>query len=126
MFVVEQQCLAPELDDRDGEPGTWHCWIEEGGGVVAYLRILAEPDGSRIGRVVTAPGARGSGYASRLMWHALGLATPPVVVHAQVTLEGWYAGFGFARVGPEFTEGRIPHVRMRYHSQRRHAFDVER
>lgn len=77
MFVVEQDARHPELDGRDREPGTWHCWIEEDGEVVAYLRILTEPEGSRIGRVVTAPVARGQGHASRLMRHALGWLPRP-------------------------------------------------
>src|SRR5690606_7197202 len=56
VFVVEQRCPYPELDGRDTEPATRHLWLELSRTPVAYLRILAEPDGAaRIGRVVVAP-----------------------------------------------------------------------
>lgn len=112
VFVVEQRCIAPELDGRDGEPGTSHCWIEEDGEIIAYLRILAEPSGSRIGRVVTASAKRRRGHASALLRYALARATPPVVLHAQVHLKHWYARFGFEPVSAEFLEDGIPHLRM--------------
>ncbi|MET8064684.1 GNAT family N-acetyltransferase, partial [Micromonospora sp. NPDC005313] len=68
VFVVEQSCPYPELDGRDVEPGTRHLWLSSDGAVVAYLRILADPDGvARIGRVVVARGARGAGVAGALM-----------------------------------------------------------
>ena len=38
VFVCEQKCLAPELDDRDQD--AVHVWIEEDGRVEAYLRVL--------------------------------------------------------------------------------------
>lgn len=112
MFVVEQNSAYPELDGRDTEPGTWHCWVRTDGRVAAYLRVLSERDGSRVSRVVTDPASRGAGHAARLVRHALGFAPRPVVVHAQAHLEQWYARFGFAATGPAFLEDGIPHVPM--------------
>lgn len=113
VFVVEQNCPYPELDGRDLEPDAWHCWIDEGGEVIAYLRLLRDgPGWSRIGRVVTAPGARERGKATALLRHALELAGTPVVIHAQARLREWYAQFGFQPVGQEFMEDGMPHVRM--------------
>src|SRR5690606_26333996 len=67
-FVVEQSCPYPELDGRDTEPAAHHLWLEHDGTPVAYLRLLAEPDGTaRVGRVVVAPAYRGRGYAGRLL-----------------------------------------------------------
>ena len=56
VFVVEQDCVYPDIDDRDLEPDARHMWIEHDDIVVAYLRVVAEPPGGvwRIGRVVTA------------------------------------------------------------------------
>src|SRR5215213_9718038 len=75
VFVVEQRAAYPELDGRDLEPGTRHLWITTSGDATrpqAYLRLLAEPDGTmRIGRVVTAKQARGAGLAKRLVAAAL-------------------------------------------------------
>lgn len=112
VFVVEQGCPYLDVDGRD--PAATHHWVEEeDGAVLAYLRVLPDPQGARIGRVVTAPVARGRGLAARLMEIALAEAPGVVVLDAQAHLAGWYTGFGFARSGPEFMEDGIPHVPMR-------------
>lgn len=112
-FVVEQRCPYPELDGRDLEPGALHCWIEEEGRVLAYARVLREAEGSRVGRVVTAPAARGRGLAATLIRHALGHAVRPVVLDAQSHLLPLYRRLGFSDDGPEFLEDGIPHTPMR-------------
>ncbi|MFY1701137.1 GNAT family N-acetyltransferase [Micromonospora sp. WMMA1923] len=115
VFVVEQACPYPELDGRDVEPGTRHLWLGRAGGVLAYLRILAESDGTaRIGRVVVAPDERGRGLADRLVTEALRVVGDrPSELHAQSHLTGWYRRYGFTVAGPEYVEDGIPHVPMR-------------
>ncbi|MFF0317155.1 GNAT family N-acetyltransferase [Micromonospora sp. NPDC005252] len=115
VFVVEQNCPYPELDGRDVESGTRHLWLTDGGAPLAYLRILADPDGAaRIGRVVVAPQARGGGQAGRLMTAALDLVgNRPCVLEAQSHLVDFYARHGFAVSGPEYVEDDIPHTPMR-------------
>jgi ElaA protein len=112
-FVVEQGCAYPELDGRDLEPDALHCWVEDEEGPVAYLRILRDAGGDRIGRVVTAPRGRGRGHAGRLLSEALARCRRPVTIDAQAHLEAWYAGFGFRRDGEDFLEDGIWHVPMR-------------
>jgi ElaA protein len=112
IFVVEQACPYPELDGRDIEPDAVHWWIEEDGTPLTYLRALVEPDGHRIGRVVTAPAARGRGLAGRLLVHVLDQLPGAVALSAQSHLAGWYARFGFAPAGPEYLEDGIPHIPM--------------
>lgn len=115
VFVVEQNCPYPELDGRDVEPGTRHLWLTDGGGPLAYLRILADPDGTaRIGRVVVAPAARGGGQAGRLMAAALEVVgSRPCVLDAQSHLVAFYTRHGFTVSGPEYVEDGIPHLPMR-------------
>jgi ElaA protein len=117
VFVVEQQCAYRELDGRDTEPGATHLWLTADGDrtPVAYLRILAEPDGStRIGRVAVAPAARGVGVARQLMEAALAHIGPRrCVLDAQANLIGFYRTLGFTATGPEYLEDGIPHVPMR-------------
>jgi len=114
VFVVEQECPYAELDGRDLEPGTRHVWIADDGAPVAYLRVLDEPDEVRIGRVLVAAGHRGRGLAEGLLRRALDLVGDrPSTLDAQSYLEGWYARFGYDRVGPEFLDDGIPHVPMR-------------
>ncbi len=113
VFVVEQKCAYPDLDGRDTEPGTRHVWLARGDDILAYLRILDDGGAERIGRVVTAPGARGAGHAARLMTHALTVVgNRPSVLDAQAHLTGFYTRFGYAPTGPEFLEDGIWHVPM--------------
>ncbi|PWU49516.1 GNAT family N-acetyltransferase [Micromonospora sp. S4605] len=118
VFVVEQRCPYPELDGRDVEPGTRHLWLEHDGVPLAYLRILADPDGvARIGRVVVAAEARGGGHAGRLMTAALAeVGDRPCVLEAQSHLVDFYARHGFTVSGPEYVEDGIPHTPMRRES----------
>lgn len=115
VFVVEQACVYPELDGRDLEPGARLVWAHVDDEILATLRLLRDADGSaRIGRVATAPKARGQQIAARLMEHALRLTgDAPVVLHAQSYLVGWYGRFGFEAEGAEFLDDGIPHTPMR-------------
>jgi ElaA protein len=114
VFVVEQECAYLDIDGRDTEPGTRHIWVAQAGNPVAYLRVLAEPDGGmRIGRVVVAKVARGAGVAGRLMDAALAvIGARPSVLDAQAHLADFYARFGYKVSGDTFVEDGIPHVPM--------------
>jgi ElaA protein len=114
VFVVEQECAYLDLDGLDTEAATRHLWLERAGEVIAYLRILALPDGGRrIGRVVVAKAARGEGLAARLMEAALEqIGDRPCDLNAQSYLVDFYRGYGFAPVAPEFLDDGIPHTPM--------------
>lgn len=113
VFVVEQDCVYLDPDGRDADPGTRHLWIERAGVIRAYLRILDDGDVPRIGRVVTAPDARGSGLAGTLVTEALKvIGDRPSVLHAQAHLKNFYAKFGYEQTGPEYIEDGIPHIPM--------------
>jgi ElaA protein len=114
VFVVEQDCPYLDLDGRDLEPTTRHLWVEQDGVPVAVLRLLFDGDAVRIGRVATAPTARGRGLAAQLVGAAIELAGErAVVLDAQSHLVDWYAALGFTPSGPGFVEDGIPHTPMR-------------
>ncbi|MEV7694234.1 GNAT family N-acetyltransferase [Microbacterium sp. NPDC089189] len=118
VFVVEQEAAYPELDGRDLEPDAELLWAEEGGQVIATLRVLHDGDNARIGRVATALSARGRGVAADLMRPAVARAEErwprhPILLDAQQHLAPWYGRFGFAADGDVFHEDGIPHVPMR-------------
>lgn len=115
VFVVEQQCAYPELDGRDLDADTVHVFITETDRPMAYLRVLAEPEGeARIGRVCVAAPARGRGLAQQLMQAALKtIGKRASVLDAQTYVSGWYEQFGYEVSGPDFLEDGIPHVPMR-------------
>jgi ElaA protein len=115
VFVVEQNCVYLDLDGRDLEPSARQLWIaDDTGDVLATLRLLTDDDGRRrIGRVVTAPAARGAGLSAQLMERALELVGDvPAVLEAQSYLVDWYARFGFVPSGDEYVEDGILHTPM--------------
>jgi len=113
VFVVEQACPYRELDGRDVEEGTEHVWTADATGPTAYLRVLPQGDGIRIGRVCTRADARGQGLAAAMIGDVLARHRGrTAVLDAQAHLAGWYARLGFAVCGEEFLEDGMPHVPM--------------
>ena len=115
VFVVEQECAYPDLDDRDREPDALHIWVGEADEPVAYLRVLSgpPPGASRIGRVATAAPARGQGLAAALVHKALSMTMGAVVLDAQSHLVEWYQGLGFKVDGDEYLDDGILHTPMK-------------
>ena len=120
VFVVEQECAYPELDGRDTEPATRHCWIPGADAglpelpLAAYARALADPRGGTIiGRVVTHPSARRRRLGGLLVDHLVSTTTGPWTLYAQARLADWYAGFGFLATGEPFDDWGMLHVPMR-------------
>ncbi|MCH3870242.1 GNAT family N-acetyltransferase, partial [Campylobacter jejuni] len=83
--------------------------------LLAYCRLL-EPalnDGQAvIGRVITAPAARGTGLGHDLMRRAKDEVArlwpgQPVYLGAQARLRGYYGGHGFVPVTEEYIEDGI-------------------
>ncbi len=113
VFVVEQECVYPEVDGQD--PGARHVLATVDGELVAYLRVLTDADGVlHIGRVVTHPDHRGGGLAARLVEHVLaGRPGARWELEAQAHLVGWYERFDFEAISEPFDLDGIPHVVMR-------------
>lgn len=118
IFVVEQNCVYRECDDKD--PKAWHLWLEECGRPVASLRVLppAPPyDTPRIGRVVVAATHRRQGLATRLLRHAIEyieseFGHTPIRLASQCYAQKVYEGVGFRACGEPFLEDGILHVEM--------------
>lgn len=114
VFVVEQHC--PYLDADGIDPVCRHLWAEQGGAIRAYCRIV--PAGTRfteisIGRVITAPEARGTGLGKELMNRAIGACgSGPIRIGAQRYLERFYGELGFVIAGEPYDEDGIPHIEM--------------
>lgn len=116
VFVVEQNC--PYLDADGADPASTHVWAERGdGAIAAYLRIV--PAGVKfaevsIGRVITAPEARGAGLGRELMKRGIAAAGAdrPIRIGAQAHLEKFYGELGFARASDVYDEDGIPHIEM--------------
>ena len=122
VFILEQTCLYPDMDGLD--EGAHHLlgWrtIEGKRELAAYLRVLAP--GAKyvemsLGRVLTAPIARGTGIGRELLAQGIAHAERQHAGHririgAQQHLEKFYAGFGFSTISEPYDEDGIMHIDM--------------
>ncbi|MFY7815252.1 MAG: GNAT family N-acetyltransferase [Chryseobacterium taeanense] len=120
VFVVEQNCPYPDLDDYDQK--AVHIWAEENGEVLATCRIFDKgikyPEAS-IGRVLTTEKARGKRLGKQLIQYALDsiearFHSSEVRISAQDYLLKFYGEFGFKDTGKKYLEDDIPHTEMFY------------
>ena len=117
IFVVEQDCVYQDLDNKD--LNAWHVWFENEDGVAAYCRVLDkgvsyEDEGS-IGRVITVK--RGTGLGYKVMMEGIRVAEEKfgqtsLRISAQQYAQGFYEKCGFVRVSEPYLEDDIPHVQM--------------
>lgn len=118
VFMLEQNCLYPEIDGKDGQ--SHHLFAEQNGQIAAYCRLLppglSYPQAS-IGRVLVADDFRGGGLARELMTRAIAflveeLGEREIKIQAQHYLENFYGSFGFRAISDVYPEDGIPHVDM--------------
>lgn len=118
VFVVEQGCAYPEVDDHD--PHCKHLFAWEGQELRAYARICPPgtvyPEAS-IGRIVIPLAHRGGGFGKELVNRALedleqDFPEYPIKLQAQQYLEGFYASFGFKTITTSYPDVMVMHVDM--------------
>jgi len=119
VFMLEQECLYVECDNKDLKGK--HLMGVLDGEVVAYARLLppniSYADAS-IGRVVVNPSARHLKLGTVLMQEAIlamrqDFPNEGIRISAQAHLHGFYENVGFVRVSKEpYLEDNIPHVEM--------------
>jgi ElaA protein len=119
VFVVEQECAYPDIDELD-LLAMHLCGHNHNGELVAYARLikpgLSYPQAS-IGRVVVSPRARGLKLGLSLMQVAL-LEMAKLYPHqaikigAQQHLEKFYNDLGFETISAMYLEDGIPHIHM--------------
>jgi ElaA protein len=122
VFILEQQSLYPDLDGYDQDALHLLGWQTVDGErkLAACLRCLAP--GAKytemsLGRVVTAPFARGSGIGKQLLEQGIARALAQYPGHdirigAQQYLERFYQSFGFHTVSAPYDEDGILHLDM--------------
>jgi ElaA protein len=123
VFAIEQNCVYPDMDNKD-QPAYhlmgWNSDKADSYRLIAYTRIIppgfSYPEPS-IGRVVTSPSARGQGIGKQLMEKSIELINElfgkvPVKISAQVYLKKFYADLGFFSTGDAYLEDGIEHIEM--------------
>lgn len=118
VFVVEQNCVFQDIDNKDQESYHLFCYVD--GVIAGYTRLL--PAGLSfqeisIGRVVTAPDFRGIGLGKELMQKSIEacekLFTESTIrIGAQLHLSEFYNSLGFRESGKPYDEDGILHVEM--------------
>ena len=117
IFVVEQDCVYQDIDDKDQD--AVHVFaMNEAGRVTGCLRVFWRDEASgvaQIGRVVTL--VHGTGLGGQLLHEGVALAeslfhAKKIYLEAQQYAIGYYAKEGFAVVSEPFLEDGIPHVKM--------------
>ena len=116
IFMLEQNIRCLDMDDMDYR--SRHCFLEDNGRVVAYLRAFYTDDSKcsvKIGRVLTLQ--HGKGIGRLLMEKAIidlqnTLHCKKLCVDSQKHAVGYYEKFGFNPISGEFLEEGIPHIAM--------------
>lgn len=118
VFVVEQNCVYLDIDNKDLQ--CHHLMLLQGEDLVAYARLV--PPGlsfqeMSIGRVITNPQSRGTGAGRLLLATAIEkcrevFGEGPIKIGAQAYLLKFYSSFGFEAVGEIYDEDGIPHTDM--------------
>lgn len=118
VFVVEQNCVFQDMDDKDTK--CMHLMGFADNALVAYSRLV--PSGVSykevsIGRVVTDPDYRAKGLGKELMQLSIekieeAFGKNPIRIGAQLYLKDFYESFGFNINSAEYIEDGIPHIEM--------------
>lgn len=121
VFVVEQTCPYPELDNKDCLEGVHHLLGYKEDELIACARLLpcgvSYPSVS-IGRVATKKAHRGGGLGHQLLQQALAgceqlWPRTDVEIGAQEHLAGFYEQHGFVATSQMYLEDDIPHIDMK-------------
>ncbi|HXD78752.1 MAG TPA: GNAT family N-acetyltransferase [Puia sp.] len=118
VFVVEQNCVFLDMDDKDQH--CHHVMGRTGDRLQGYSRIV--PPGisyaeSSIGRIVSSPAARRSGIGRELLRVSIDVlyrlhGKRDIRIGAQYYLKDFYESFGFVQMGEIYPEDGISHIEM--------------
>ena len=118
VFVVEQNCVYQDLDNKDQK--AIHIYYKENDEIVAYTRIFKSGDyykNPSIGRVVVSKNKRGKELGKKIMISSIeyikkNLKGDKIELSAQKYLDKFYKDLGFYKTGKDYLEDGIPHQRM--------------
>jgi len=118
VFVVEQNCVFQDMDNKDQQCHHLMGWQDDL--LTAYSRLV--PPGltyaeASIGRVVTSPAVRRSGAGKKLIEKSIEevftlFGKGPIKIGAQLYLKNFYNSFGFKQIGDVYDEDGIDHIKM--------------
>ncbi len=118
VFVVEQDCVYQDIDNKDQR--ALHVIGYKNNEIIAYTRLFDAGeyfDNPSIGRVVVSKDERQFGYGHDLIKTSIEAIkthykTEKIKISAQTYLKKFYETHGFFQVGEEYLEDGIPHIAM--------------
>jgi ElaA protein len=118
VFVVEQNCVYQDVDDKDQK--ALHVLGYKNNQLVAYARLFKPNDYflyASIGRVLVVEKERQHKYGFELMQTAImaidiHYKTHTIAISAQEHLKKFYNNLGFFQQGEGYLEDGIPHIFM--------------
>ncbi len=120
VFVMEQQCIYQDCDNKDLD--AVQLFYVDKGEIVAGVRLLKRGvsyDEVSIGRVVTTPTYRHLGIGRQMMLQAIEYIEKEwheteIRISAQQYLVAFYESVGFKVVSDVYLEDDLPHIEMLY------------
>ena len=121
VFVVEQNCVYQDIDEKDQK--ATHLFIEKNNEIIAYTRIFKKGDyyeeNPSIGRVVVSKKERGKNLGKEIMLNSIEFIKKEmegrkIELSAQKYLDKFYKDLDFYAEGEDYLEDGIPHQRMFY------------
>jgi len=118
VFVLEQNCIYQDLDNKDHK--AIHLVGEEDGKLIAYTRLFKKGDyfeNASIGRVIVKKESRKKDYGKTIMQKSIEELKNEhneenIEISAQKYLIKFYLDLGFKKIGEEYLEDNIPHIKM--------------
>ncbi|THD69302.1 GNAT family N-acetyltransferase [Robertkochia marina] len=118
VFVVEQDCVYQDIDNKDHK--ALHVMGFNEDRLAAYTRIFRAGDyfaQPSIGRVVVRASQRGKDLGHKILRASIEtvetrFGTTSIEISAQTYLEKFYNDHQFRAVGETYLEDGIPHVKM--------------
>ena len=118
VFVVEQNCVYQDIDDKDQY--ALHLLLKKDNYLIGYSRIFKAGDyfkEASIGRVLVKKQDRNNRNGSLLMELSIKAIKDHfkeniVKISAQTYLKKFYDELGFDPIGEEYLEDGIPHIAM--------------
>lgn len=117
VFIVEQNCPYQDITDVDKQ--SYHLWLKDEDGIVAYARAMAPGvtfEDASVGRIIAVK--RRCGMGTRIVNEAVRIARErcngtDITIEAQVYARGLYEKCGFRQISEPFLDDGIPHILMK-------------
>ena len=118
VFIVEQDCVYQDVDDKDQK--ALHVILKKSEEIIGYTRLFWPGDyfkEASIGRVVISKKERHNNYGSQLMKASIlavseKMKEQKIKISAQIYLKNFYNNLGFLETGKDYLEDGIPHIAM--------------